>query len=128
VLRWSQNRSQMGRIQFECCICVEPCGTYGEAPDGPWCILARTARVMLPVSRKLRLLDSMKRRGSALCKITGHMLTEHRAGKPFTSNSMTQYTSCLTLHRYSLLQILLPRNLALDSGGSSDRGSCPYRR
>jgi hypothetical protein len=40
------------------------------------CILARTARVMLPVSRKLRLLDSMEGRGSALCKITGHMLRE----------------------------------------------------
>jgi hypothetical protein len=68
---------------------------------------------MLPVSRKLRLLDSMKGRGSALCKITGHMLREHRAGKHFTSNSMTQYTSCLALARDSLLRILLPAILLL---------------
>ena len=47
---------------------------------GGACILTRTGRVTLPVSRKLRLLDQKKRRGSALCKITDQWLTSRCGG------------------------------------------------
>lgn len=54
-------------------------GVLQHVEDGA-CILTRTGRVALPVSRKLRLLDQKKGRGSALCKITGHWLTSRCGG------------------------------------------------
>lgn len=57
------------------------------------CILTRTGRVALPVSRKLRLLDQKKRRGSALCKITGYWLTSRCGG-----NLQLQQYDGYTLH------------------------------